>query len=190
MRHQGSHKTNYTFIKLKKKTKATWQRHRCPPGGAMRSHQTSWSLGWSRAVLHHKIKMPRSPRKASRKPPITFPLLEGGLAQGLTKPVGIWSLGMAHLSLTFVASFSMNPALLPSLLIRRCWSSGVQVEQGGVGAPRDAETSQSAGEILWECRPVGRRSLPSGERAVGGSAPPPPGAGKRAEYFLQRIEEQ
>ena len=40
--------------------------------------------------------------------------------------------------------------------------------------PKDAETSQSARETLRECRPVGRRALPSGVGAVGGSAPPPP----------------
>ena len=95
---------------------------------------------------------------------------------------------MAHLPLTFVASFCMNPVLLPSLLIHRRCSSGVQVEQGGAGAPKDAETSQSAREILRECRPVGRRALPSGEGTVGGSAPPHPEQARGQSIFYRELK--
>lgn len=42
----------------------------------------------------------------------------------------------------------MSPALLPSILVLKCLElseSGVEVEEGGVGAPKDAEMSGSSG---------------------------------------------
>lgn len=62
------------------------------------------------------------------------------------------------------------------------------MELGGVGAPKDAETSPSARETLRECRPVGRRALPSGVGAVGGSAPPPPEQTRGQNIFYRELK--
>lgn len=81
--------------------------------------------------------------------------------------------------------FCMSPALLPSVLVLKCLElseSGVEVEEGGVGAPRVAEMSGSSGQTLKSaCQSAGEPYQVGRGQWVGVV---PPGAGKRAEHFL------
>ena len=79
----------------------------------------------------------------------------------------------------------MSPALLPSLLVLKCLKfseSGVEVEKGGVGAPKDAEMPGSSGETLKSARQSVREPYQVGRGQCVGVVPP--GAGKSEEHFL------
>lgn len=134
--------------------------------------------------------MPRSPRKASRKPPITFPLLEGGLALGTHQ--ACWDLESGdgspapHLCGQFqhepcAPSFTLNPQVLKLWGpggTGRCWCpQGCRDFTVCKGDPSRVQASWQESPTKWG-------------GGSGWECPSTPRAGKRAEYFLQRIEEQ